>query len=309
MKQQQPFKQTGCSATALVLGSLVVGIKVTQLGSQEPDAVSVIWYCILAGDRVPASNAVFDESGNFILVPTLLGIKVINLTTNAVSRMIGKPENTERFLRIALWQGLPKKHKIRAGMQELKLPARDPTLVACAYKKQRLYLFTRREPADAEDAAAGRDVFNEKPSTEELLAADGAGAGASALPRGACMHTTKGDITLRLFPDECPRTVENFTTHARNGYYDHVIFHRVIKGFMLQTGDPLGDGTGGESIWGGEFEDEFRSTLHAGSKHTACYGGFRAGCNPAWNVTGMKQLHSCVLLVACNSYWRPCSAL
>eukprot|EP00879_Flechtneria_rotunda_P011496 GHRR01012009.1.p2 GENE.GHRR01012009.1~~GHRR01012009.1.p2 ORF type:complete len:245 (+),score=72.74 GHRR01012009.1:4647-5381(+) len=152
-------------------------------------------------------------------------------------------------------------HKIRAGMQELKLPARDPTLVACAYKKQRLYLFTRREPADAEDAAAGRDVFNEKPSTEELLAADGAGAGASALPRGACMHTTKGDITLRLFPDECPRTVENFTTHARNGYYDHVIFHRVIKGFMLQTGDPLGDGTGGESIWGGEFEDEFRSTL------------------------------------------------
>eukprot|EP00879_Flechtneria_rotunda_P014073 GHRR01014703.1.p1 GENE.GHRR01014703.1~~GHRR01014703.1.p1 ORF type:complete len:275 (+),score=76.87 GHRR01014703.1:1677-2501(+) len=62
-----------------------------------------------AGDRVPASNAVFDESGNFILVPTLLGIKVINLTTSAVSRMIGKPENTERFLRIALWQGLPKK--------------------------------------------------------------------------------------------------------------------------------------------------------------------------------------------------------
>lgn len=56
---------------------------------------------------------------------------------------------------------------------------------------------------------------------------------------------------------QCPRTVENFCTHARDGYYDNVIFHRVIKGFMIQTGDPLGDGTGGESIWGGEFEDEF----------------------------------------------------
>ncbi len=51
--------------------------------------------------------------------------------------------------------------------------------------------------------------------------------------------------------------MENFCTHARDGYYDNVIFHRVIKGFMIQTGDPLGDGTGGESIWGGEFEDEF----------------------------------------------------
>lgn len=84
-------------------------------------------------------------------------------------------------------------------------------------------------------------MFNEKPSTEELLAADVPGTIASILPRGAVLHTTKGDITLRLFPDECPRTIENFTTHARNGYYDNVLFHRVIKGFMLQTGDPLGE--------------------------------------------------------------------
>jgi peptidylprolyl isomerase domain and WD repeat-containing protein 1 len=52
---------------------------------------------------------VFDEGGNFLLLPSLLGIKVINLTTNALPRLLGKPENTERFLRIALWQGLPKK--------------------------------------------------------------------------------------------------------------------------------------------------------------------------------------------------------
>lgn len=71
------------------------------------------------------------------------------------------------------------------------------------------------------------------------------------------LHTSLGDIHLRLYPEECPKTVENFTTHCKNGYYDNLIFHRVIKGFMIQTGDPLGDGTGGQSIWGREFEDEF----------------------------------------------------
>ncbi|MEG0895608.1 MAG: peptidylprolyl isomerase, partial [Oscillospiraceae bacterium] len=54
-----------------------------------------------------------------------------------------------------------------------------------------------------------------------------------------------------------PKTVENFTTHAKNGYYDNVTFHRVINEFMIQGGDPEGTGTGGESIWGGYFEDEF----------------------------------------------------
>lgn len=58
---------------------------------------------------MPVPNPIFDESGNFLLVPSLLGIKVVNITTNSVSRIIGQPENTERFLTIALWQGLPKK--------------------------------------------------------------------------------------------------------------------------------------------------------------------------------------------------------
>jgi len=66
---------------------------------------------------------------------------------------------------------------------------------------------------------------------------------------------------MKLFPDECPRTIENFSTHAKNGYFDNLIFHRVIQGFMIQTGDPLGDGTGGESIWGYEFEDELCDKL------------------------------------------------
>ena len=78
----------------------------------------------------------------------------------------------------------------------------------------------------------------------------------------AVMHTTMGDISLRLFAKQAPKTVENFTTHAKNGYYDGLKFHRVIKDFMIQGGDPNGTGTGGESIWGGSFEDEFDPTLH-----------------------------------------------
>lgn len=77
----------------------------------------------------------------------------------------------------------------------------------------------------------------------------------------AVIHTSKGDIHMKLFSRECPRTVENFCVHSAKGYYNGNIFHRVIKGFMAQTGDPTGTGCGGESIWGGEFEDEFVSTL------------------------------------------------
>lgn len=71
-----------------------------------------------------------------------------------------------------------------------------------------------------------------------------------------------GTITVRFFEEEAPLAVENFVTHAREGYYDGVSFHRVIKDFMIQGGDPDGTGRGGESIWGKNFEDEFSDDLH-----------------------------------------------
>ena len=74
----------------------------------------------------------------------------------------------------------------------------------------------------------------------------------------ATINTTKGTIKVKLFPEETPKTFENFTTHAKNGYYDGIIFHRVIKDFMIQGGDPEGT----ESIWGHSFEDEFHPDLH-----------------------------------------------
>lgn len=78
----------------------------------------------------------------------------------------------------------------------------------------------------------------------------------------AVMHTNMGDISIKLFAEHAPKAVENFTTHAKNGYYDGLIFHRVIKDFMIQGGDPTGTGMGGESIWGHSFEDEFTPELH-----------------------------------------------
>ena len=78
----------------------------------------------------------------------------------------------------------------------------------------------------------------------------------------ATIKTNKGDMKFNLYDDLAPKTVENFVTHAKNGYYDGLIFHRVIKDFMIQGGDPRGNGTGGESIWGGSFPDEFDPELH-----------------------------------------------
>ena len=71
------------------------------------------------------------------------------------------------------------------------------------------------------------------------------------------IKTNQGDMSFKLFEKAIPKTVENFVTHAKNGYYNGVIFHRIINNFMIQGGDPTGTGMGGESIWGENFEDEF----------------------------------------------------
>ena len=73
----------------------------------------------------------------------------------------------------------------------------------------------------------------------------------------AIIKTNHGNMKIRLFEEIAPKAVENFKTHSENGYYDGLIFHRVIKDFMIQGGDPQGTGAGGESIWGEAFEDEF----------------------------------------------------
>ncbi|KAF9029820.1 peptidyl-prolyl cis-trans isomerase [Hymenopellis radicata] len=213
------------------------------------------------------SNAVWDESGAFILYPSLLGIKVLNIVTNRVVRLLGKDEAI-RFLNISIYQGAPAKRSVTTmAMAASANPIladkaqRDPNMFCTAYKRPRFYIFTRSEPDNKEGE---RDVFNERPTREEqniASAAPIASSGPSPLANSATIHTTLGDIHMRL------------------GYFEGVIFHRVIPKFMIQTGDPLGDGTGGDSIWGREFEDEFSDDL----KHDRPYTVSMANAGPGTN--------------------------
>ncbi len=82
----------------------------------------------------------------------------------------------------------------------------------------------------------------------------------------AVIETDKGAITIQFFPSDAPKAVENFRLLAEHGYYDGLTFHRIVRGFMIQGGDPKGNGTGGESAWGGEFANEInpQSALYSG---------------------------------------------
>ena len=89
--------------------------------------------------------------------------------------------------------------------------------------------------------------------------------------RTAEIKTNKGTIKFELLEQEAPKTTENFRLLAEKGYYDGVIFHRVIKGFMIQGGDPTGSGRGGASAWGGKFADEIKPTSEVYKR------GYKAG--------------------------------
>ncbi|MFD1410220.1 peptidylprolyl isomerase [Lapidilactobacillus gannanensis] len=84
---------------------------------------------------------------------------------------------------------------------------------------------------------------------------------ANATGSKATIKTNHGVIEIQLFDNQAPKTVANFIGLANKNYYDGIIFHRVIPDFMIQGGDPTGTGTGGESIYGGEFADEFSDEL------------------------------------------------
>jgi peptidylprolyl isomerase len=83
----------------------------------------------------------------------------------------------------------------------------------------------------------------------------------SVKPTIVVLETNQGNIELTLFPDKAPKTVENFVGLVKKGYYNGIIFHRVIRGFMIQGGDPTGTGSGGTSLWGRDFNDEIDPSL------------------------------------------------
>ena len=105
---------------------------------------------------------------------------------------------------------------------------RDPILFSTGFGKVRFYMFTNEEQINKSE----RDVQNEKP---RMLGSKQKEIKQAETGTAAVLHTTYGDIHIRLFPDAAPKAVENFVTHSKNGYYNNTIFHRVIPKFMIQV--------------------------------------------------------------------------
>lgn len=148
------------------------------------------------------SNILFDISGHFILYSTMLGVKMVNIETNRCVQLLGKSDNI-RPLHIALFQGKVKKSNAANSLEQeasenptLALAVNDPILFCTAYKKQRFYMYTRRLPSDLQDIE--RDIFNEQPSKEDILAVTESSSLSVKIFENAILHTTFGDMHLKL---------------------------------------------------------------------------------------------------------------
>ena len=162
-------------------------------------------------DALNTSNAIFDETGYFLIYPTLVGVKMVNLETNQIVRILGSTESGERFLSLALYQGIPKVDKqYLLSKVDKQMDANvsrrnesegveyDPTIYCSSFRRRRFYCFSRRSP---DEGISSRDIFNEKPLEGESLVE--AQADLKNIPSEVVLITTFGDINIRLFTHEC----------------------------------------------------------------------------------------------------------
>lgn len=126
-------------------------------------------------------------------------------------------------------------------------------MTACSNKEENNTTEKNETTQSSEEAKAPAQGETVLPQLEEKPAKDA---------KVAIIETSAGTIKMCVYPEYAPKAVENFLTHAENGYYDGLTFHRIIEGFIIQGGDPSGDGTGGESIWGEGFGEEISNNLH-----------------------------------------------
>lgn len=209
------------------------------------------------------SNVEFDEYDTYIYYCSFAGVKIYNFHTKKLIKSIATKE-TIFITAVSLFQGEALSNfqgAVGEGSNTSQSKLKDPTLFAIAHNSNRFYLFTQRET----NKNTNRDIINEEPKKNDLSLTKNLEA--DSLPTLAVLETTYGEIYLRLFPNECPKTVKNFVELAKKDYYKNLIFHRVIKGFIIQTGCPYGNGKGGTSVWGRDFEDEFSPLL----KHDRAY--------------------------------------
>lgn len=209
-------------------------------------------------DILGQRNIIFDESGKFLLFGTLVGIKIISLQTNKVIKILGTDDQLQLNLRF-LHLLLSNKSSISNFSMEMLSSNNSilisslnkvPILICSAVNSDKIFLFNNLQESSHNDVD-----FTIKPKVKKQIPTK------ENKSSKIILHTTSGDIKLKLFNYLTPKTTENFIKLCEKGYYNSTIFHRVIKDFMIQAGDPLGNGTGGESYWGGYFNDEFNSLL------------------------------------------------
>lgn len=225
-----------------------------------------------SGDTVFGS-AVFDGTSSAIMYTSLSGIKVVGLQDKKTLRILGAEDQKGHRLRFSKVLLLNPSTMGRFGTDMLASEnaiinsqlARQPTVVAASYNVATLFVFSDGEVKERDKALTTAKEKN--------------GSLKRASITSVTLHTTLGDIGIRLFAAHTPKTVENFVGLCQKRYYNNVIFHRVIKLFIIQTGDPLGDGTGGESVWGGHFKDEFSPLL----RHSEPFRVSMANAGPATN--------------------------
>lgn len=196
----------------------------------------------------------FDNDAKTLLHSTSLGIQCTDLLTGASLAVLGS-DDVEHFSEFVLLENasvmtLDTEHAAASNSIIRARTSRPPLVVGLANTTS-MYLFAHHQTVASERAVHDGTLTHRSGASITI-----------EVFKKVTIHTTLGDITIELYPQLVPRTVENFTTLCQRHYYNNVIFHRVIPGFMIQTGDPQGTGQGGDSAWGGSFADEFHRLLN-----------------------------------------------
>lgn len=203
-------------------------------------------------------NIIFDDSGRFLLFGSLLGIKILSIQSNKVIKILGTSDQLDLNLRFNQLAFCSKSSINKFSTEMLSSNnsilnsslTKTPVLITSAVNSNKMFLFNTLSGESHTDVNLAVE-----PRSKEVKNT------AKTKSSKAILNTTMGDIKIKLFNELVPKASENFIKLCEQGYYNSTLFHRVIKNFMIQGGDPLGNGTGGESFWGGYFKDEFNASL------------------------------------------------
>ena len=248
--------------------------------------------------QLRTQNVVFDANDLFVIYANFTGIKICTVdpsSADTFDSVVGWDEKM-RFLNVSLYQACPQRKLVTVEMAASDNPAFqanqqiDSCLFCTGSGTNRFYLITKSSPptslvSEKRTILSDRDIQNETITSTSDLSSP---LQSLTLHSGkfTVLHTDMGDIKLELFTEFAPKATANFITHCKNGYFNRMIFHRVVRDFMIQSGDPNSDGTGGSSVWDKEFEDEFHTSLNFEKPFMLCMANSGPNTNASqWFIT------------------------